>query len=66
MDWQQISDATGFDNGNKFSSSRDVYDYFTIENMVVMFGDDFRSDLWTERDLRAMAEAVIANQWNME
>lgn len=67
--FQEISDATGFDSGDEFKSDQHVREYFTVENMVNMFGvhDTYR-DLpcdWHQDELDKMANDVIQNGWHM-
>lgn len=67
---QQISDLTGFDCGDQFTSEDQVRDYFTFNNMKAMFvtypGDDDNPALSiTDDQLDAMADAVITNRWHM-
>ena len=63
MVWSRdrISEATGFDRGDLFRSVEQVRDYFSVENMRNMFGEC----PYTQDELHAMAEAVIANRWHM-
>lgn len=66
---QQISDLTGFDTGDEFTSERQVRRYFTLENMRQMFtgfgqeGDNLALDL-DEDTLDSMADDVIENRWH--
>jgi hypothetical protein len=59
---EQITDATGFDNGEKFNSEEEVYDYFSPEVQVEMFGTDA---VINEVVLDVMARTVIRNRWHM-
>lgn len=62
MSKQDINDATGFENGAKFISAEDVYNYFTVEVMVGMFGQCTQ----TQGELDEMAERVIEKKWHCE
>lgn len=61
--FDQINDATGFANGDKWMTDEQIYDYFTTENMRRMFRDQATL---TQDELDEMAEAVIENRWHME
>ena len=56
-----ISDATGFDAGDEFTSEGDVRAYFTVEAMQGMFGAHGIAD---QAILDAMADAVIEHRWH--
>lgn len=56
-----IHDATGFDNGNLFTSEEQVREYFSVANIEAMFD----SCPYTQAELDEMAEAVIAHRWHM-
>jgi hypothetical protein len=58
----QINDATGFANGDQFTSEAQVREYFTVENMRLMFSGECPQ---TQDDLDAMADAVVENRWHM-
>lgn len=58
---QYISDATGFDHGDEFTSEEQVREYFTVDNMRAMFGEC----AYTQDELDEMADAVIHNGWHM-
>lgn len=61
---QQISEATGFDQGDQFASAQQVRDYFAVENMRHM---GFDEDAISNQDLLdEMADAVIAHRWHMD
>lgn len=65
---QQISDLTGFDVGDKFTSEKQVRDYFTPESMAFMFGGTGGSNPALEltgEELTEMAELVVENGWHM-
>jgi hypothetical protein len=58
---QEISDATGFDYGDRFGSPEQVRAYFTVEEQRHMLGaaaveDQLLLDRWAER--------VITNRWH--
>lgn len=57
----QIHEATGFDNGDLFTSEAQVREYFTVQNVTDMFGEC----PCTQDELDEMAEAVTANRWHM-
>ena len=57
-----INDATGFANGDRFTSDEQVRDYFTAESIKMMFG---RCDM-PDDVLREYANAVIANRWHYD
>lgn len=59
-----VSAATGFDSGEQFDSSDQVRAYFTVANMMDMFGPEDGSAA-RQAELDEMAEAVIANGWHM-
>jgi len=59
--FDEINEKTGFANGDKFLNEQEIREYFTIDNMVVMFG----GCLETQEELNAMAETVIKNKWHM-
>jgi hypothetical protein len=64
-------DGTGYANGDTFSGEAEVRKYFTVENMIHMFGkpdDPMTPEViaeWQE-ELNQMADAVIENGWHME
>ena len=59
----EISDSTGFDNGDVFEDEARVRAYFTPQNQREMFGEDAITDtVW----LVAAADYVIANRWHMD
>jgi hypothetical protein len=58
----EINDATGFANGERFASEAQVREYFTPANQRDMFGHEAETD---PAALEAMAETVIANRWHM-
>lgn len=60
--WGQISDETGFDSGNYFTSEQQVRDYFTPAAQCHMFGDDAITD---QKMLESMADLVIERGWHM-
>lgn len=61
-----INEQTAFAMGAEFENEQQVRDYFTVENMHAMFGGIGDSAaLWSQDDLDAMADAVIANRWHM-
>jgi len=57
----EIHYATGFDNGDLFRSAEEVRRYFTVTNITEMFG----SCPYTQDELNAMADEVIAHRWHM-
>jgi len=62
MNRQTISDRTNFDGGDEFTSTQQVREYFTAENLAGCFGGEATD--WDTAELDAMAEAVIANRWH--
>lgn len=59
---QELSEQTGFDLGEQFTSEAQVREYFTAENMIAMFGDDnAETDAET---LDSYAYAVIRTRWH--
>lgn len=60
---QRISGATGFDHGERFGSEEQVREYFTVANMVAMFGAEDGATV-SQADLDEMADAVIRNRWH--
>ena len=62
LTYEQISDSTGFDAGDRFYGAKEVYEYFTPEAQAEAFGDAATTDRET---LNAMADEVIANRWHM-
>ena len=61
-----INEQTAFAMGAEFENEQQVREYFTVDNMLAMFGsvgDD--AAIWSQDELDAMADAVIANRWHM-
>lgn len=58
----EINDATGFANGQKFTTEAQVKEYFTTANMSDMFGEPHP----TQSELDAMVDLVIANWWHCD
>lgn len=56
-----VSEATGFDQGDEFTSEAQVRDYFTVANVRAMLGEC----PYTQEGLDLMAEAVIDGGWHM-
>lgn len=57
---EQISEATGFDQGDMFADEIEVLGYFTHENIKQMFG----VCPYLTETLHEMAETVIDNHWH--
>lgn len=57
----EISAATGFDYGERFESDDQVREYFTVANILEMFGPDADTN---EAELASMADDVIENRWH--
>lgn len=64
-----MNDETGFANGEKFLSACDVREYFTVDNMLEMFGSDYpryygrdKNEDITADVLRDYADYVIENK----
>lgn len=64
----EISERTGFDNGETFSSDQEVRDYFQRDELVGCIDptSDARNDIPQQAELDEMAEMVIANRWHIE
>lgn len=56
MNVTKINDKTGFAEGEKFSSKKEVVEYFTVSNMMSMFGESESQEV-----LDQYAEYVIDN-----
>ena len=64
---QEISERTGFDLGETFSSPGQVRWYFNRVRLAKCLGDYSTSKgLPTQPELNRMAETVIENQWHCE
>ncbi len=61
-DFDRINAATGYANGDRFTTAEQVRDYFTPEAQWEMFGPDAVTDPAT---LAEWAELVIRNRWHM-
>lgn len=66
MNFDYINDCTGFANGDLFSNEEEVREYFTIENLIDMFGDSIDIYEYSQELLDDMVETVIENKWHME
>jgi hypothetical protein len=67
MERQEITDKTGFDNGEEFDSEDEVRMYFSTESMEDMYGSNLRADfpeLADQDALDEMAKDVISNRWH--
>lgn len=65
--YQFISDRTAFDAGERFASPHEVRQYFTVQNMIDMFGREEAArfeELTDQSELDWMAEEVIQNKWH--
>lgn len=61
--WQEISDATGFDAGDEFTSEQQIRDYFQREQIRGCLNPvDGGHQLPSQTELDAMADIVIANR----
>ena len=58
----EISNATGFDSGDKFTSKEQVRAYFTTDNLTGMFAEDPPA----QDTLDSWAESVIENCWHCD
>ena len=58
----QIHYATNFDAGDLFRTEEEVRRYFSVENMLDMFG----SCPYSQEQLDEMAEEVIRHKWHMQ
>lgn len=56
-----LSEATGFDQGDEFTSEARVRGYFQAAEFRAVLGEC----PWTQEALDAMAEAVIDGRWHM-
>ena len=67
---REISEYTGFDQGEEFRSAEQVRAYFTVKNLadLGLGGSDEGSErdnhALTQDELDAMAETVISNRWH--
>ena len=61
---QTALDSTGYENGEQFASEAEVREYFTVANMVDMFGPEDGGTL-AQDELDAMAADVIANRFQI-
>lgn len=62
MNFDEINGKTGFANGEKFTSYAQVMDYFTVENITMMFGEC----VLTPQELSEMGTLVIINKCHSE
>jgi len=60
MSLTEINNKTGFANGLEFESKEDLKQYFTMGNIIDMFGV---TDL-TQEELDLMFEIVRKNKWH--
>ena len=60
--YREISDLTGFANGERFRNDAEVKDYFRAEVINDIFPDDKPIE---QAALDTMAAAVIENGWHM-
>ena len=60
-----VSEATGFDQGDEFTSEAQVREYFTIATMDELGWRDTEGCPYTQEGLDLMAEAVIGGGWHM-
>lgn len=58
---QYISDMTGFDHGERFTSPKEVVEYFMPSSQREMFGDDALTD---GEVLAFMCYMVLENEWH--
>lgn len=81
-EWEEISQATAFDMGDRFTSHSEVREYFDIDEMRSQWrtqarwagsdwdgGDDWGAHLIETVDadtLESWADLVIKNQWHCE
>lgn len=59
---QAISEATAFDNGERFTSVEQLREYFSVDEQARMFG----ACAYTQDELDAMAAIVLDNRWHFE
>ena len=65
----EITEKTGFDNGECFVDTSEVREYFTVENMKQIYGGNLSHDfpeLCDQSILDEMAETVISNKWHIK
>lgn len=63
----EISDATGFDRGDMFTSESVVREYFSVSAQLDMFPDNKDEDVDVLHDvLDDMAATVISNRWHCD
>lgn len=63
MDVEQIYGLIG-DSGDidDFESEEEIREYFTVENLIVMFSES----AYSEEELKEMADYVINNMWKQD
>lgn len=67
---QTISEYTGFDQGDEFTSEQQVREYFTVANLADMGlggsdeGSERDNHVLTQDELDAMAAEVIRQRWH--
>jgi hypothetical protein len=58
--WNEI-DATGYANGDQFTSAEQVREYFTVENLSAIYSGGGAGQ-WDQRTLDQYADRVIENR----
>jgi hypothetical protein len=61
-DFDEINDSTGFANGDRFESEKQVREYFTVANMRGMFGPGQSQE--DQATLDRYADVVIEQKWH--
>lgn len=61
---EEISDRTAFDVGEKFESEQQVRDYFRLNELQGIFGDEWAENI-TQEQLDEWADDVIEHRWHM-
>jgi len=63
MLFEYINEKTGFAEREPFHSRSEVKNYFTIENMKYMFGEDYEI---TQSELDEITDLVIQKKWHVQ
>ena len=65
MTREEISEQTGFDNGDEFLNEQEVRDYFQLANLRErVYSGGGQGEMLTQRDLDLMADEVVSNRWH--
>lgn len=60
--FDEVNDATGFAQGELFTSIDQVLDYFTVANMIHMFGPGE----YDEKQLDRFSRMVLGYRWHCQ